>query len=544
MNAPRSDEALRNLLAQAEGLLHRCDWTACLERLDDILGQAGTPGSALWAAEASLLRARLLLERREPDEATRWEARALDAAQQAGDAELALRVQLAGVAVSVSLSAIDAAWQTLEQVRQALARLPAVSDRLQYEFHRARSHAHIPMAHQEEALAEAERSLQAAERLNEPRAMAAAIGNVAGRWYALGYRLQADGRAEAAAHALGRAVELGEQAVAAADAVGSTWLNLANLNNLCGAATALRDARRARSVYTRLEQLSQASGVFLHRVHAGIHMARLLRQEGRPAEALALIDSELPQAEAMGALKAVAVLSLVASQVHEDRGDFARALAAFKRYHGAEQSERGERAEQLSRVSAVREAAEQARAEAEALRAANAALSRQALTDPLTGIANRRGFDAALQSLLAQPHPPGQVVGCLVLLDADHFKQVNDRHSHSVGDQVLRVLAGLLNQHCRQSDLAARWGGEEFAVLLRGADAVHALAVCERLRQTVEQHPWQTLAPGLAVTVSVGLVAVHAGADAEAALQRCDQALYRAKSEGRNRVCRGEPVAP
>ena len=490
-----------------------------------------------------MLRVRLMLERRDFEAAARWEARAHSAASAAGDPESPLRAQLTGTSVSLALSAFDTAWQTLEQVRQALAQLAEPSARLLYEFHRARSHAHIPVDHQQEALHEGELSLRAAERLVDPRARAAALGNVAGRWYALGYRQRADGNAEAANHSLGRAVELGQEAVAAADAVGSVWLNLANLNNLCGAAVALGQDALARAAFGRLEQLSEVSGVALHRVHAAIHMARLLRREARPTEALALIDRELAAADSISALKATSVLNLVASQIHEDRGDFAQALAAYKRHHQAEGGERVERAEHWSRVTAVREAAEQARAEARGLREANAALARQALTDALTGIANRRHFDEALRDALMDRQSPDAVPGCLVLLDVDHFKQINDRCSHAVGDLVLRELAELLAQQCRHSDLAARWGGEEFALLLRGLEPEAALRVCERVRLAVQEHDWQRFHPGLAVTLSLGLTPLDAGADAAAVLRRCDLLLYRAKREGRNRVCHGDATA-
>jgi diguanylate cyclase (GGDEF)-like protein len=540
VNAFGHEVALQAMLEQAEGLLHRCAWAACAQLLDEIALRADEAEPTLWAVEAAMLRVRLLMERQKPEEAAQWETRALAAAQLSGDAELVLRAELASVAVSLLLGAVDIAWHKIEQVRQGLARLGSVSDRLQYEFYRTRSHAHIPMSHQEEALADAEVSLQAALRLREPRAIAAAQGNVAGRWFALGFRQQADGASSLAANSLGQALVLGEQAVSAADGIDSIWLNLANLNNLCGTATVLRDAARAQAAYERLEQLSQASGVHFHLAHASLHMVRLLQHQGRIGEALSLIEREQPKAEAVGAHRAAALLNLVASRLLEEQADFAAALAAYKRYHAAEQGERRERAEQLSRVSAVREAAEQARAEAEALRTANVALSRQALSDPLTGIANRRHFDEALAATLAEPVPAGQVVGYLALLDADHFKEVNDRHSHSVGDQVLRELAGLLAQQCRASDLAARWGGEEFAVLLRSTDLDQASSVCERLRQTVQQHPWQALAPGLAVTVSLGLVPLRAGADAAATLRLCDEMLYQAKREGRDRVCSGD----
>ena len=166
------------------------------------------------------------------------------------------------------------------------------------------------------------------------------------------------------------------------------------------------------------------------------------------------------------------------------------------------------------------------------LRASVADIARLAETDPLTGLLNRRGLDRAWTGLEG---PEGQQ-RMLGLVDIDHFKLVNDRHSHIVGDAVLRQVARLMNHELRGSDRMARYGGEEFAALVVGADPAAGTQVFERLRRVIELHDWSRIAPGLVLSISIGVVRVGRGEPFDAAAARADQLLYRAKAEGRNRV--------
>ncbi|WMJ68532.1 ligand-binding sensor domain-containing diguanylate cyclase [Stenotrophomonas sp. 24(2023)] len=167
------------------------------------------------------------------------------------------------------------------------------------------------------------------------------------------------------------------------------------------------------------------------------------------------------------------------------------------------------------------------------------AFERQAREDALTGLANRRAFDEALARDFARSQRSGHPL-CLVVLDIDHFKDVNDRHTHSVGDMVLVQVAQLLASACRDSDMPARTGGEEFALLLNDTRLEEAAQVCARLRGLFHDHPdWAGVA-GLRVTFSAGLVELD-GSDRTPKLlyQRADRALYRAKSDGRDRTSIG-----
>lgn len=166
-----------------------------------------------------------------------------------------------------------------------------------------------------------------------------------------------------------------------------------------------------------------------------------------------------------------------------------------------------------------------------------------AVCDHLTGIGNRRAFfDAAETELRRWRRLPRPLT--LVLIDADHFKKINDTHGHSAGDAVLRHIARLMGATFRQVDVVARIGGEEFAVLLPSADLASAQRVAERLRATLEAQPALTDAGPVGCTVSIGVATMdEATPSVEALLKRADEALYAAKHSGRNRVCGPADVA-
>jgi diguanylate cyclase (GGDEF)-like protein/PAS domain S-box-containing protein len=166
-----------------------------------------------------------------------------------------------------------------------------------------------------------------------------------------------------------------------------------------------------------------------------------------------------------------------------------------------------------------------------------------AVCDHLTGIGNRRAFfDAAETELRRWRREPRPLT--LMLIDADHFKKINDTHGHPVGDAVLRHIARLMGATFRQVDVVARVGGEEFAVLLPSADLASAQRVAERLRAALEAQPTPTDGGPVACTVSIGIATMDEDTPSvEALLKRADEALYAAKHSGRNRVC-GPAMVP
>ncbi len=164
------------------------------------------------------------------------------------------------------------------------------------------------------------------------------------------------------------------------------------------------------------------------------------------------------------------------------------------------------------------------------------ALRSTALHDGLTGLLNRRFLLESMPKLQAAAQRRGQPL-TLLMLDLDHFKRVNDRHGHPIGDQTLRAVAKTLGDQVRSGDLAARFGGEEFAVLCPDTDREAGFELAERLRRAIAALPSDVLGHPGPVTVSIG-VGVHpagAGVDTRGLLARADAALYRAKAEGRDR---------
>ena len=164
-------------------------------------------------------------------------------------------------------------------------------------------------------------------------------------------------------------------------------------------------------------------------------------------------------------------------------------------------------------------------------------LKEQAVTDKLTGLFNRHLLETSLQQAVAQ-HQRLDIPLSLISLDIDHFKMVNDRHGHDVGDDVLRKLGTILKGRFRGSDLAFRTGGEEFLVLLYNSDAKQGAQIAETLRADVEG---QSLLPGQSLTISLGVAGYQPDLTIEDWLKTADERLYTAKQTGRNRVVAAEP---
>ncbi|MBO9723228.1 MAG: diguanylate cyclase [Novosphingobium sp.] len=174
-------------------------------------------------------------------------------------------------------------------------------------------------------------------------------------------------------------------------------------------------------------------------------------------------------------------------------------------------------------------------------------LTVQAMTDHLTGACNRRAFDEALLVLLTPtPFGPAEDVtaGCLAVFDLDHFKHINDRYGHVAGDEVLVRFVSILRGAVREGDIVARLGGEEFAVLLGGLTLDQAHLVCERIRTRFEEASiLDSLGNAVQATVSIGIASLVQGGQGRDILSQADDALYRAKRDGRNRTSLPIPSA-
>lgn len=163
---------------------------------------------------------------------------------------------------------------------------------------------------------------------------------------------------------------------------------------------------------------------------------------------------------------------------------------------------------------------------------------KQASVDSLTSLHNRRGFDRALNRAI-ESVKAGEKTFCLLILDIDHFKMVNDTHGHLVGDKVLIGIAKQLFKQMRGNDFLSRYGGEEFAILLMDTPITGAFTVAEDLRKAVANLRLMQTKTGLQigkVTISIGVACFRIDESGEGLIQRCDKALYRAKSLGRDRT--------
>lgn len=176
-------------------------------------------------------------------------------------------------------------------------------------------------------------------------------------------------------------------------------------------------------------------------------------------------------------------------------------------------------------------------------------LERQRLTleqlsreDPLTGLSNRREFERRLTEEIQRAERLDMPLS-VAMLDLDHFKNVNDRFGHAVGDLVLQRVAALIRRQIRVIDVLARHGGEEFALVIPATRPEDSVELCERIRQSFHEFAWHTLHPGLTapVTISIGVAHWRRGTDAKSVLDEADRNLYAAKRKGRDRVVAPDP---
>jgi diguanylate cyclase len=180
----------------------------------------------------------------------------------------------------------------------------------------------------------------------------------------------------------------------------------------------------------------------------------------------------------------------------------------------------------------------QSHSEIDHLRASLDTVRHQSITDPLTGVANRRHFEASLAAARDWAASSGESLA-LVLIDIDHFKQFNDLHGHVTGDQVLRLVGAAMRDAIKGGATLARFGGEEFAVILPDRSLAEAVNAAEAIRQSIDGKELRKRSSGVSlgrVTISLGVVTLQAKETATALLQRADRCLYAAKRAGRNRT--------
>ncbi len=192
-------------------------------------------------------------------------------------------------------------------------------------------------------------------------------------------------------------------------------------------------------------------------------------------------------------------------------------------------------------AQALQEALQQERIDKEVALATAAVFERLALQDGLTGLLNRRALDERLIQEMERTQRHGHTLA-VALADVDHFKRINDTYGHLLGDEVLKAVARICQAAVRGGDIVGRYGGEEIALVLPETTAAEAMALCERVRHSIEVYDWDSIAVGLRVTLSIGIAARSDASQPADLLTEADTYLYGAKQSGRNRT-HGAPLS-
>ena len=271
-------------------------------------------------------------------------------------------------------------------------------------------------------------------------------------------------------------------------------------------------------------------------------------QDDRPA-ARDLLEQAIGLAGRINAKGLLADACESLSGLLERTGEPAAALALYKRFHAVREQElatsrkHAAHANQLwldfqraaRQVTRYREEAALLAEDRNALAKRAEVLAEESQQDPLTGLLNRRGLDLQLGTLLTASELSGANV-TVALMDIDSFKAINDSFSHPIGDVVLKRVAMIIRAHCRANDLPVRYGGDEFLLVLAGADLEAGERVVRRLKRTIDAEHWPAVAPGLRVTLSIGLAQRAQTQTIAATIAAADHALYAAKTGGRDRI--------
>jgi diguanylate cyclase (GGDEF)-like protein len=316
------------------------------------------------------------------------------------------------------------------------------------------------------------------------------------------------------------------------------------------------DDEEARRYYLRALELARGRDARIYQPEILIRLGGLEARRGEVDAGLAHLHEALAIAEAQGARQQVYAAHEALSRVHEIRGEAVKALEHYRAYHHAWRDVFSTEANLRIQSALLRGEVRQSRREAEILRQKNEALSvadqekarlldqlrtqaaeleRQTREDSLTGVFNRRHLDRLLDAEWERALRFGRAL-TVAMLDLDRFKQVNDRFSHAVGDEVLRVVARILRDNTRGVDVVARYGGEEFCLVLVETRKDEALRLCNRLRELVAGYDWASIHPHLVVTTSGGLASIDEADTPDDLLGIADARLYTAKHAGRNRV--------
>jgi diguanylate cyclase (GGDEF)-like protein len=524
------------LLISAQACVHASDLDDAKAQVEQAIALAVALGDEVMHARAVTDLARILYIRNEFSEGMATALRAIELCGLVDDLASSAKAHESAARIFLDIGDTDAALE------EGLAALSAADASLDHEATmvamRALTNVYAELRQWDKALEFGERYCEMARLLGNKAAESAAIDTVSYVYDGMGREAYDSGDLKLARTLNERTLSLSRTAMLMAREAGSRLGEATCLGNL---AESLSDDGRHEEALELLDSwpadpTRDSTSITLHHQETrAIALAGL----GRNLEAAELLAGCLAQAR--GRPQEITACRALAT-VLEDLGDLRGALDHLKRLFTLVSEQSSEMARRAASVAAVRLETVQAEARAAAYQAQATALQhsndqlnlrsedlrRQALEDPLTGLPNRRRLDELLATDLRSCS--------IVMVDVDHFKRINDAYSHLMGDAVLRDLAKVLRNTCRDGDIALRFGGEEFALLMLGTSAEGALAAAERARASVEFHDWTALCAGLAVTASFGVALGSEVATSTELLALADRRLLAAKENGRNRV--------
>lgn len=530
-------------LSRAKRLLDRVDNLIRLFQLDTVA--ALLERAAMLAQDDRHCRARLLfLQARLDGIEARFDT-ALLSAQQSVELWKTLG-DLAGEALAraeitrILLAAGDTP-DALDEGLAALAAAEASGDlAARSQAMRALAHVYLSLEQFDQSIAFCEAAAESARLIHDDVLEGGIVDTLACVYGTMSYQETANGDHARAGELVERSMSCAREAMRLAQQAGNRHNEATALANLCEGLV-LSDRTVEAGILMASwspEALKEVPSVASH--HFDTH-GRICLTLGRHDEAVALFTAAFEAARTTS-------LAMLASEhladACERTGDLGAALKHHRRFHALFRQVTSEAAQRSARVATVRLETQHAhdnavrhRTMAEDLQRSNEQLTRRAddllqlsLHDPLTGLGNRR-----LMETLVEDGGSGHAV---VMIDVDRFKAINDGWSHLVGDAVLRQIALLIRGCCREADTPVRYGGDEFAIVLRSTDAAAVATTAERVRHEVAVFDWTGIAARLTVSVSVGF-ATRLDLDAGAPvgmLALADRRLYDAKHAGRNRV--------
>jgi diguanylate cyclase (GGDEF)-like protein len=326
-----------------------------------------------------------------------------------------------------------------------------------------------------------------------------------------------------------RAVGRYEEAVVAAKCAITIALSQQNKSLEAAALVALgcsqTDQEQAELTLRAAQQLTDEIGLPEPQLSAYQALGSFLVQQNQAVEGCHWLQQALSQAETHNRRFIQSEIHQKLSQGYELQGNLAKALTHYQTFHSLYAQFHQESAQHRLQSQLAQQEIERVRHETENLR-------QQVLEDPLTQLYNRRYLSRFLESELTRARRY-ELPLSVILIDIDDFKQVNDQHSHRVGDLVLLAFANLLRQSSRTSDILVRQAGDEFVILTPATPLPDARLLAERLRMTIATHDWNSLVPGLTLTVSIGVADLLSNEDL---LDHADKRLYMAKRAGKNQV--------